>query len=99
MKDSRTGGCVSRIFCEPAKLHSRRFFLMDETMSFQEIWQQLVRKQPKISDDDSEIIFKAGNLRHLLRQVYEQGQASSKPAASEEPRISPNPFDVFGGNF
>lgn len=43
-------------------------------MTFQEIWQQLCRKRPLLSDPDSTVEFKSVNLKSLLRQAYEQGE-------------------------
>ena len=60
-----------------------------ELMTFDQIWGQLVRKKPKLESDDSIVEFTAGNLRRLLRQAFEQGQASV-PCESAE-----NPFDKF----
>ncbi len=45
-------------------------------MTFDQIWGQLVRQKPKLERDDSIAEFTVANLRRLLRQVYEQGQAS-----------------------
>ena len=61
-------------------------------MTFDQLWGQLVRKKSKLERDDSTVEITAGNLRRLLRQAYEQGQASV-------PRESTgNPFaDIFGG--
>ncbi len=61
-------------------------------MTFDQIWGQLVRKQPKLKRDDSIVEFTAGNLRRLLRQAYDQGQASVPRESAE------NPFgDLFRG--
>jgi len=62
-------------------------------MTFDAIWQQLCRKNPKLENDSAKVEFDAGNFKRLLRQVYEQGERSApKPP---EPK---NPFsDIFGG--
>lgn len=68
-------------------------------MTFDQIWEQLVRKQPKLDQDDSMVEFTADNLRWLLRQVYEQGEASvpRSPAAGSD---SGNSFaEFFGGKY
>jgi len=57
-------------------------------MTFDQIWEQLVQKQPKLAEDASKVEFTAGHLRRLLRQVYEQGQASV-------PRESASSHDAF----
>lgn len=46
-------------------------------MTFQEIWDQLCRKQPLLTDAKATVEFKPENLQLLLRQVYEQGQNSN----------------------
>ena len=43
-------------------------------MTFQEAWDQLTRKQPKLLDPDAVVTFKADNLKTLLRQFHEQGR-------------------------
>jgi len=50
-------------------------------MTFDQIWNQLIQKQPRIADGDSVVEFTSVNLRKLLKQVYEQGRksAESKP--------------------
>lgn len=64
-------------------------------MTSNEIWDQLVRKQPKLLNSDSTVEFTAGDLRKLLRQVYEQGEASVPRDATS--RGLPPPFDQFFG--
>lgn len=59
-------------------------------MKFYEIWNQLVRKNSKLENDDAEVTFKASNLKALLRQVYEQGE---KEATVEPAGPIYNPFD------
>ncbi len=53
-------------------------------MTFQEAWDQLTRKQSKLLDPDAVVTFKAGNLKTLLRQFYEQG-GKSAPKAKLDP--------------
>ena len=45
-------------------------------MTFDEIWEQLKRKDDKLADESATVSMSAGNLRKLLRQTYEQGQKS-----------------------
>ena len=62
-------------------------------MTFDEIWNQLLRKRPELGDGGATIELTADNLRQLLRQVYEQGQKSAD-------RDSKNPFaELFGRGF
>jgi hypothetical protein len=49
-------------------------------MTFQEIWRQLCRKRPLLSDPDSTVEFKSVNLKSLLRQAYEQGEKAGRVA-------------------
>lgn len=44
------------------------------SMTFQSIWEQLTRKDPRLTDPETKVEFTAENLRRLLRQVYEQGE-------------------------
>lgn len=66
-------------------------------MTFDQIWEQLKRKQPKLEKDDSVVEFTAGNLRRLLRQVYEQGEGSVQrgPTSGFDPMSAFS--DIFGG--
>ena len=43
-------------------------------MTFDDIWNALVAKSGKLTNDEVEVTFKAGNLKKLLRQVYDQGR-------------------------
>lgn len=62
-------------------------------MTFDQIWERLARKKPALEQDDSVVTFTSANLRQLLRQVYDQGEASSHDKAP-----AGNPFsDLFGG--
>jgi hypothetical protein len=45
-------------------------------MTFDEIWDQLKKKQPLLGKDDSTVEFRPRNLKLLLRQIYDQGKAS-----------------------
>ena len=65
-------------------------------MKFDDIWNQLCRKQPKLGNADSVVEFKSGNLKALLRQVYEQGQKSANDANQ---RQASGPFDPFKSMF
>ena len=53
-------------------------------MTFQEIWQQLCRKRPLLSDPESTVEFKSVNLKSLLRQAYEQGEKAGRVAGGLE---------------
>lgn len=64
-------------------------------MTFPELWAQLKRKKPALEKDDASVEFTAGNLRKLLRQVYEQGQAYSP----EQPKPDPTNLDMFSEIF
>ena len=65
-------------------------------MTFPEIWAHLKRKRPSLEDDAALVEFIAGDLRKLLRQVYEQGQDSGATRDGQDP--SRDMFaDIFGG--
>lgn len=75
-------------------------------MTFQDIWNQLVRKNPAIAENGKTVEFQSENLKRLLRQVYEQGERKGKSdaeaihtAAANAPQSNPfNPFDgIFDG--
>jgi hypothetical protein len=68
----------------------------DVIMTFQDIWNQLCRKQPSLEKPETTVEFKSDNLKALLRQVYEQGQKSI-PTNSDGTRK--DPMDIFGGMF
>lgn len=73
-------------------------------MKFDEIWQQLERKNADLKNDEAEVVFKAKNLRHLLRQVYDQGEKEAKPPTREEFKraereATRSAFDQFGSMF
>jgi len=58
-------------------------------MTFEEIWNQLCRKQPKLLKEGTTVEFKSENLKTLLSQVYEQ----ARKAEEEKPKSNPfNPF-------
>jgi hypothetical protein len=42
-------------------------------MEFDAIWKQMLAKDPALLNPDQEIVFKAGNLKKLLRQVHRLG--------------------------
>lgn len=65
-------------------------------MTFQDIWDQLCRKQPSLAQPETTVEFKSGTLKALLRQVYEQGQ-KSVPTNIDGPRK--DTMDIFGGIF
>lgn len=63
-------------------------------MTFDEIWNQLLRKSPSLAKDESTVEFRADNLKLLLRQVYEQGEKQGQ----SKPHQATNPFSsLFGG--
>lgn len=65
-------------------------------MTFKDIWNQLLRKQPDLAKPETVVEFKSDNLHRLLEQVYEQGQKSVKPV--EKPPRGPWD-DVLSGMF
>ena len=87
---------VSRHILPPDRSNWGRAFLQRDAMTFEQLWGQLTRKQPKLERDAAIVEFTAGNLRRLLRQAYEQGQLSvPHKTADENP---PGAFaDIFGG--
>ncbi len=65
-------------------------------MTFDQIWAQLIRKHPKLERPDAKVEFTVGNLRRLLRQVYEKGEASvqrKSPTGDPLDQL----YDIFGG--
>ena len=46
-------------------------------MTFDDIWERLTSKRPKLDDDQAVVQITAYNLRRLLQQVYELGQKSA----------------------
>lgn len=44
-------------------------------MTFDQIWDQLRRKSTKLDKPDASVEFTSENLKRLLCQVYEQGEA------------------------
>ena len=70
-------------------------------MTLSEIWEQLKRKDPKLKDDDAQVVFLSKNLHALLRQVYEQGQLNpvKKKEESKPPPPPQDPIGAFGDIF
>lgn len=78
-------------------------------MRFQEIWDKLCEKDPRLLEGTTRVEFKAENLRKLLRQVYGQGEAegrdSGKAEGIEEQRKRQengergNPYSLFDDLF
>ena len=64
-------------------------------MTFDAIWQQLERKQPRLRRD-CRIEFTSGNLRALLRQVYEQGQKSTSASSDKTTTAFRDIFGAMG---
>lgn len=54
-------------------------------MTFNDIWNQLVRKQPKLTDSDTVVEFKTANFKRLLEQVYEQGKKAGEGGQPHKP--------------
>ena len=64
-------------------------------MTFDQIWGQFTKKRPELNTDEATVEFTAASLRLLLRQVYEQGQASvHKPSPAQDAFRN-----AFGGMF
>ena len=63
-------------------------------MTLEDIWNQLIRKQPQLAKDDTTIEFKSQNLKALLSQVYEQAQKAAVKVEEATPKS--NPFSGFG---
>ncbi len=63
-------------------------------MTFEDIWNQLCRKQPKLAKEGTTVEFKSENLKALLSQVYSQAQKAAVKA--EEPKPKSNIFSGFG---
>lgn len=67
-------------------------------MKFEDIWLQLVRKEPALADPTSKLEFTSDNLRKLLRQVYEQGHKMGEEEAKASPADPPDLYSqLFGG--
>ncbi len=65
-------------------------------MTFSQIWDQLKRKQPKLENSEATMEITAGNLRKLLRQVYDQGR-NSVARLSQQRSVERRFADLFGG--
>jgi hypothetical protein len=52
-------------------------------MTFNDIWQKLCTKKPTLCNANSTAEFTSENLKKLLRQVYEQGEAEGKKSKPE----------------
>lgn len=64
-------------------------------MTFQQIWSQLVKKDPDLAKPDAKVEFTSENLERLLRQVYDQGMKTGKAVA---PPAKTSSWDtLFGG--
>ena len=63
-------------------------------MTFDDIWNQLVRKQPKLKSSEAVVEVKAAKLKSLLRQVYAQGQ---KSVPARKSGLLDKYSDIFGG--
>lgn len=59
---------------------------------FEKLWESLAAKDIRLHNDDTKIEISSVNLRRLLRQFYEKGEANA-PRPSES---ASNPFaDLF----
>jgi len=58
------------------------------SMTYSEVWECLCTKNNKLKNDESDVVFKAKNLKKLLRQVYDQGKDAGKS-------FPENPFDFL----
>ena len=68
-------------------------------MTFDQIWKQLRQKNPELGLDNAVVEFKAVNLRRLLKQVYEQGEASVPRQATADRDVMGAFNDIFGKTF
>ena len=78
-------------------------------MTFNELWEALLAKNGKLANDDAEVVFKAGNLKKLLRQVWDQAQKherdlnkTMREILGKKNKFGPNPMgdifdEMFGG--
>jgi hypothetical protein len=67
-------------------------------VTFQNIWQQLCRKRPKLNDPQSVAEFTSDNLKSLLEQVYDQGFKQGKESVSSADDAKTTGFDSLFGN-
>lgn len=51
-------------------------------MTYDAIWQQLLRKKPALANDNATVCFTSASLQKLLRQVYEQGRKTGSSPLS-----------------
>ena len=58
-------------------------------MAFEEVWNQLLRKSPKLEKSEATVTITSDNLKQLLRQTYGQGVKSQNSST----------FDPFKGLF
>ena len=75
-------------------------------MTFDDIWNALVAKNGKLTNDEVEVTFKAGNLKKLLQQVYSQGrkqeagvQKTMREILRKKTNMGGNPMDMFNDLF
>ena len=54
-------------------------------MTFDSLWQQLVNKTPRLTDDNAVVEIKAIQLKRLLRQAYDAGAKHDPPANTSTP--------------
>ena len=67
-------------------------------MTFDEIWKQLCKKRPGLSDPLNDISIDSENLKKLLMQVYQQGRNKGRESGQTS-LLGPdyNFEDIFGG--
>jgi len=53
-----------------------------------QIWEQLVKKDPKLSQGDHEVTFTATHLKQLLQQVYYQGGSMAINQSTTDPLLN-----------
>lgn len=72
-------------------------FAWGDSVTFDQIWESLLRKSPRLANDRTLVEFEAAALRRLLRQVYEQGEAFER-SKQKTGRDAPSVWEeLFGG--
>ena len=67
-------------------------------MSFNDLWQALVRKRPPLANESITIEMTPANLRKLCEQMYDQGVKAERKAAETAQKFR-EMFDGNGGPF
>lgn len=72
-------------------------------MTFDDLWKALLAKNGKLANDEAEVVLKAGNLKKLLEQVYDQGKKAGKDLQKAVDRFmdkgGKDPMDLFTSFF